>query len=446
MSTFRKIIAGAAALVAVATVTVWILATRERATMPFENLTGEDPKVVAPNNTLLPTMNVATAVGWRTAEKPVAAPGLAVHAFASGLEHPRGIYVLPNGDVLISESNSPPRDNKNGGGGVAGYVIKALMSRAGAMVPSPNRIVLLRDANGDGSAEIKTVLIEGLNSPQGMAWADGRLYIANTDALVGVPFTPGETRITAKPDIVARLPFGFSHWARNVLLAPDGKSIYVAVGSSSNIAERGMAPEAGRAAVHQIDLATGRDTIFAHGLRNPGQMAFEPGTGELFTVVNERDMLGSDLVPDYLTAVKSGGFYGWPWYYWGGVVDERVSPDPDNLRPRVIRPDYSLGPHVAALGIAFGGSAHLGPKYANGAFIAEHGSWNRRPFSGYKVVYVPFAHGKPKGEPSDLLTGFLSSAGEARGRPVALAVDKQGALLVTDDVGGRVWRVVAMAN
>jgi len=442
MSTLKKILIAVAALIIVAIVTIWILATREQATIPFANATGEKPQFVAPDKTLIPTMKVAKAVGWQGTEKPAAVAGLAVQAFASGLDHPRGVYVLPNGDVLVSESNSPPRDGKNGGGGVTGFVMKILMSRAGAGVPSPNKIILLRDADGDGKAEIRSVLIDGLNSPQGMAWANGQLYIGNSDALVRVPLTPGATKITAKPVVVAKLPGGFNHWARNLLLDPDGKSIYVAVGSSSNIAENGMEREDKRAAVHQIDLTTGKDIIFAYGLRNPNQMAFEPDSGKLFAVVNERDMLGSDLVPDYLTEVQFGGFYGWPWYYWGGVIDKRVEPDPDSLQSYVIRPDYALGPHVAALGLAFGKGTALGPQYASGAFVAEHGSWNRRPFSGYKVVFVPFVKGRPTGKPRDVLTGFLSPDEEARGRPVSLAVDGRGALLVTDDVGGKVWRVV----
>jgi len=446
MSTVKKLLIAIAVLILIAVTTIWILATREKATIAFDKTVGVAPQIIAPNETLLPTMKVAPAVGWKGAETPSVAAGLAVKAFASGLRHPRGIYMLPNGDILVSESNSPPRDGENGGGGVVGFVMKTLMARAGAGVPSPNRIMLLRDADGDGTAELKTVLISGLNSPSGMAWLNGQLYIGNTDAVVRVAFTPGQTKITAKPVVVAKLPGGFNHWARNLLLTPDGKSLYVAVGSSSNIAENGMEREAGRAAIHQIDLATGKDIIYAYGLRNANQMAFEPDSGALFTVVNERDMLGSDIVPDYLTEVQFGGFYGWPWYYWGGVLDKRVDPDPDNLSSYAIRPDYSLGPHVAPLGLAFGKGAILGHQYVNGAFIAEHGSWNRRPLSGYKVVFVPFARGKPVGKPSDVLTGFLSKDDEAHGRPVSLVVDKRGALLVTDDVGGRVWRVTAAAK
>lgn len=432
-------------LVVAALIGIYILATSETATLPFDKTVGARPELTEPNETLIPTVNVAKAIGWKPGEKPVAAKGLSVAAFAEGLNHPRWIHVLPNGDVLVSESNSPARTGENGGGGITGFVMNKLMARAGAGVPSPNRIILLRDADGDGKAELKTVLIEGLNSPSGMDWADGQLYIANTDALVRVPFTPGQTRIDAKPVVVAKLPGGYNHWARNLLLAPDGKSIYVAIGSASNIGERGMDLERNRAAILQIELPSGKDRVFAYGLRNPNGMAFEPTTGDLWTVVNERDMIGSDMVPDYLTEVQLGGFYGWPWYYWGGVIDKRVPEPDDDLQSYVIRPDYALGPHVAALGLTFTQGAILGPNYASGAFIAEHGSWNRRPRSGYKVVFVPFAQGKPMGQPQDVLTGFLSADGEARGRPVAVAIGKRGGMMVTDDVGGKVWRVTAAA-
>jgi glucose/arabinose dehydrogenase len=442
MSTKKKLLIAIPIMVALALVAaIYVLATRERATVDFAETVGPGPKIIAPNETLIPTLHVAKAVGWEPGEKPTAAAGLVVKAFAVGLDHPRWLYVLPNGDVLVSESNSPPRDQKNGGDGIDGFVMKKMMERAGAGEPSPNRIILLRDANGDGRAELKTVLIAGLNSPSGMAWADGQLYIGNTDALVRVPFTPGQTRIDAKPVVIAKLPGGFNHWARNLLLAKDGKSIFVAVGSASNIAENGLDREAKRAAIWQIALPSGRERIYAYGLRNPNGLAFEPTTGDLWTTVNERDMIGSDIVPDYLTEVQFGGFYGWPWYYWGGVVDKRVPEPEEDLQSYVIRPDYSLGPHVAALGLAFTEGAILGPKYASGAFIAQHGSWNRRPFAGYNVVFVPFAQGKPMGKPIEVLSGFLSKDEQARGRPVAVAIGKRGGLLVSDDVGGKIWRV-----
>lgn len=446
MTTKKKLlIALPVVLIVAAVAALYVLATREHAEIAFAKVTGPTPELSEPRETLLPTLAVAKAVGWKAGEKPVAAQGLSVAAFAEGLTHPRWIYVLPNGDVLVSESNSPARDAENGGGGITGFIMNRAMARAGAGIPSPNRIILLRDADGDGKAELKTVLIAGLNSPSGMAWADGQLYIGNTDAVVRVPFTPGQTKIDAKPVVVTRLPGGYNHWARNLLLAPDGKSLYVAVGSASNIGERGMELETKRAAILQVALPSGKDRVFAYGLRNPNGMAYEPTTGDLWTVVNERDMLGSDMVPDYLTEVQLGGFYGWPWYYWGGVVDKRVPEPEDDLQSYVIRPDYALGPHVAALGLTFSEGAILGPDYASGAFIAEHGSWNRRPLSGYKLVFVPFAQGKPMGQPRDVLTGFLSPAGEARGRPVAVAIGKRGGLMITDDVGGKIWRVTAAA-
>jgi glucose/arabinose dehydrogenase len=441
----KLLIALPVVLIVAAVAALYVLATREHAEIAFAKVTGPTPELSEPRETLLPTLAVAKAVGWKAGEKPVAARGLSVAAFAEGLTHPRWIYVLPNGDVLVSESNSPARDAENGGGGITGFIMNRAMARAGAGIPSPNRIILLRDADGDGKAELKTVLIAGLNSPSGMAWADGQLYIGNTDAVVRVPFTPGQTKIDAKPVVVTRLPGGYNHWARNLLLAPDGKSLYVAVGSASNIGERGMELETKRAAILQVALPSGKDRVFAYGLRNPNGMAYEPTTGDLWTVVNERDMLGSDMVPDYLTEVQLGGFYGWPWYYWGGVVDKRVPEPEDDLQSYVIRPDYALGPHVAALGLTFSEGAILGPDYASGAFIAEHGSWNRRPLSGYKLVFVPFAQGKPMGQPRDVLTGFLSPAGEARGRPVAVAIGKRGGLMITDDVGGKIWRVTAAA-
>ncbi|MGC6328412.1 PQQ-dependent sugar dehydrogenase [Rhizorhabdus sp. FW153] len=444
MTTKKKILLSLPLVALIAAgVGFYVMATAESATVDFAAVVGTKPKLVDPKEQMIPTVAVAKAVGWKTGETPTAAAGLSVAPFAEGLDHPRWIYVLPNGDVLVSESNSPPRDKDNGGGGVTGFVMNRMMARAGAGVPSPNRIILLRDADGDGKAEVKTVLISGLNSPSGMAWADGQLYIGNTDALVRVPFQPGQTKIDAKPVIVAKLPGGYNHWARNLLLAPDNKSIYVAVGSASNIGERGMELEQKRAAILQIELPSGKDRIFAYGLRNPNGLAFEPTTGDLWTTVNERDMIGSDLVPDYMTEVQLGGFYGWPWYYWGGYIDKRVPEPEQDLQSYVIRPDYALGPHVAALGMTFAKDAILGPDYASGAFVAEHGSWNRRPRSGYKLVYVPFAQGKPMGKPRDVLTGFLSPSEEARGRPVAVAVGKRGGLLVTDDVGGKVWRVTA---
>lgn len=424
-------------------VTAFVLLTRETATLPVDQVVGPKPAMAEPHSPLIPTIRIAKAEGWSGNATPKPAAGLAVNLFADGLDHPRGLYVLPNGDVLVAESNSPPRDAHNGGDGIRGHVMNFVMRLAGAAAPSPNRIMLLRDTNGDGRADMKTVLISGLNSPSGMALVNGQLYIGNTDGLVRVPFTPGMTKITDKPKLVVKLPGGHDHWARNIVAAPDGKSIFVGIGSASNIADKGLDLEQKRAAIWQVNLADGSDRIYAYGLRNPYGLAFEPETGDLWTTVNERDMLGSDLVPDYLTQVQFGGFYGWPWYYWGGYIDKRV-PEPDeDMQSYVVRPDYALGPHVAALGLTFARGAALGKNYASGAFIAEHGSWNRRPLSGYKLVYIPFAKGKPAGKPVDVLTGFLSANDRAQGRPVSVAVDSKGSLLVTDDVGNRVWRVTA---
>jgi glucose/arabinose dehydrogenase len=440
MSTTKKLLIAMPLMLLAALIGIYLWAATEHAELDFARTLGTQPEITPPKTVLLPTVNVAEAIGWGVGEKPVPAARLSVAPFAEGLDHPRWLLVLPNGDVLVSESNSPPRN----GGGIKGMIMRAMMKKAGAGVPSPNRISLLRDADGDGKAELRTVLISGLNAPSGIAWRDGQLYIANTDALVRVPFTPGQTKISAKPVVVAKYPGGGGHWARNVILARDGKSAFVAIGSSNNIAEDGIDKEKGRAQIIQVELPSGKSRVFAYGLRNPNGLAFEPSTGDLWTTVNERDMMGSDSPPDYLAEVQLGGFYGWPWYFWGGLVDKRVEePVEDIMQSYVIRPDYSLGPHVAALGMAFAEGSALGPNYASGAFIAEHGSWNRRPLSGYKVVFVPFAQGKPKGKPIDVLTGFVNGDEEAHGRPVAVAIGKNGGLLVTDDVGNKVWQVTA---
>jgi glucose/arabinose dehydrogenase len=363
-----------------------------------------------------------------------------VQPFAAGLDHPRWLYRLPNGDVLVAETNSPPRK----GPGVVTTVMNFLMGRAGAGVPSANRITLLRDADGDGVAETRSAFMTGLNSPFGMTLMDGQLYIGNTDALVRVPYTEGATRITAKPERVIPLNGGGNHWARNVIAAPDGKTLYVGVGSASNIAENGMDAEKYRANILQVWPKDKNWRIYAAGLRNPNGMAINPKSGQLWTVVNERDMLGSDLAPDYLTQVEFGDHFGWPWYYWGGYPDDRVEPKNPALQQYAKRPDYALGPHVAALGLTFASDAKLGDRFTNGVFVGEHGSWNRKPLSGYKVVYIPFGDtGFPaaNAKPVDVLGGFLNKDGEAQGRPVGVITDKAGALLVADDVGNTIWRV-----
>lgn len=419
---------------------LWWALQPDPAQLPITAVQGERPKISAPRAQTIPTIAVADAVGWKNGAMPVAAPGLKVAAFAQGLAHPRWLYRLPNGDILVAETNSPPRDVA----GIEGLVMGYLMKKGGAAVASPNRITLLRDTNGDGVADARSVLIGGLNSPTGMALMDGSLYIADTDALLRVPFTAGQTKIDAKPEKVIALNGGGNHWARTLLADPAGQYLYVGVGSSTNIADHGMAAEKYRANILQVDVKAKTFRVFGAGLRNPQGMAFEPKSGALWVAVNERDMLGSDIVPDYITRVGLGDNFGWPWFYWGGHQDFRVEPENPALQEYSKRPDFAMGPHVAALGLAFANDAKLGAQYANGAFVGEHGSWNRVPVSGYKVVYVPFGdRGFPvKGaKPRDVLSGFLNAKGEAQGRPVGVITDATGALLVADDVGNTIWRV-----
>ncbi len=418
------------------------LAWPDTAKLDVNQVAGKTPDIAAPRIQMLPTIGVAKAVGWPKGAMPTPAAGLGVQPFATGLDHPRWMYRLPNGDVLVAETNSPPRE----GPGIVTRVMNFLMGRAGAGVPSANRITLLRDADGDGTAETRSTFMTGLNSPFGMTLMNGQLYIGNTDALVRVPYADGATKITAKPERVIKLNGGGNHWARNVIAAADGKTLYVGVGSSSNIAENGMDAEKYRANILQVWPADKNWRIYAAGLRNPNGMAINPRSGQLWTVVNERDMLGSDLAPDYLTQVEFGDHFGWPWYYWGGYPDSRVEPKNPALQQYAKRPDYALGPHVAALGLTFANDAKLGARFTNGAFVGEHGSWNRKPLSGYKVVYIPFGDtGFPaaKAKPVDILGGFLNADGEAQGRPVGVITDKTGALLVADDVGNAIWRVSA---
>ena len=439
----RKHILIIAGIFIVAAIAFWFwLRQPDVAQLKEEQVMGPRPTIGSPRVQSFPTIKVADAVGWPQGGAPTPAPGLAVKAFARNLDHPRWLYRLPNGDVLVAETNSPPRE----GGGIAGMVMGYLMKKGGAGVPSANRITLLRDADGDGVAESRTVLLSGLNSPFGMALMGGYLYIGDTDALVRVPYKEGETRIAAKPETVVKLNPGGNHWARNVIAAPDGKTLYVTVGSSSNIAENGLDAERYRANILQVYPEAKTFRVFAAGLRNPNGLAIEPKSGELWVTVNERDMLGSDLVPDYMSQVSLGDNFGWPWYYWGGYPDKRVEPGNPQLQQYSKRPDYALGAHTASLGLAFAGDAKLGPRFANGAFVGQHGSWNRVPVAGYKVVYVPFGtNGFPaKGaKPVDVLTGFLNQDGAAQGRPVGVITDKTGALLVADDVGNVIWRVAA---
>ncbi len=415
----------------------------ERSQLPPHADVGPQPTLPEPTTTVLPTVNIAPAKGWPDGATPTPAAGLAVNAFANGLDHPRWLYVLPNGDVLVAETNGPPRDAK----GIKGWAMQQVRKRAGATVPSANRITLLRDADGDGVAEVRTPFLENLNSPFGMVLVGGDFYVANADALVRFPYTAGATRIAAPGTKIVDLPGGpiNHHWTKNVIANRDGSRLYVTVGSNSNVAENGMGNEVDRAAILEVDPAKGTRRLFASGLRNPNGLGWEPKTGVLWTVVNERDELGSDLVPDYLTAVKDGGFYGWPYSYFGRHVDTRVQPPRPDLVGKAIVPDYALGSHVAPLGLTFYEGSLLPQRYAGGAFIGEHGSWNRRPLSGYKVVFVKFEGGRPVGIKEDVLTGFVDADGNALGRPVGVAVDRAGALLVADDVGNVIWRVTPAA-
>lgn len=403
--------------------------------------TGPNPALPAPNKTLIPTVNVAPLTGWPTGGAPTPAPGTRVTAFARDLAHPRWLLVLPNGDVLVAESAAPPKPE--GSGGVKAWVTGLFMKHAGAAVPSANRITLLRDVDGDGVAEFRSVLLSGLHSPFGMALVGDRLFVANADAVLGFPYQTGDTTISAPGTKLVDLPGGINqHWTKNLLASPDGRRLYVSVGSNSNVGERGMAAEEGRAAIWQVDVAAGTHRLFATGLRNPVGMAWDAAGRTLWTVVNERDELGSDLVPDYLTSVRDGGFYGWPYSYYGQHVDTRVQPAQPALVATAIAPDYALGPHTASLGLASSaGSALPAPFAGEGMFIGQHGSWNRKPHSGYKVIFVPFQAGRPVGTPVEVLSGFLNAEGKAQGRPVGVAIDRRGALLVADDAGNSVWRV-----
>ncbi|NMM15412.1 MAG: sorbosone dehydrogenase family protein [Rhodoferax sp.] len=420
-----------------------LAACSEMAKLPVSAGTGPQPVLPPPQTTLIPTVNIAPAKGWSPGATPQAAAGTRVAAFASGLDHPRWLYVLPNGDVLVAETNAPPKPED--GRGLKGWVMGLVMKQAGAAVPSANRITLLRDTDGDGVADVRSVLLEGLNSPFGMALVGNNLFVANSDAVLRFPYTAGATHITAPGTKVVDLPAGpiNHHWTKNLIATPDGSQLYVTVGSNSNVAERGMAAETERAAIWTVDPQSGAHRIFASGLRNANGMAWEPQSGVLWTVVNERDELGSDLVPDYMTSVRDGAFYGWPYSYYGQHIDQRVTPQRPDLVAKAIAPDYALGPHTASLGLVSSLGTSLPAPFANGMFIGQHGSWNRRPHSGYKVIFVPFEGGQPAGAPLDVLTGFLSEDGHAWGRPVGVALDKQGALLVADDVGNVIWRVSA---
>jgi len=419
-----------------------VAACGDVATLPVNAGIGPLPALPPPHKTLLPTVKVAPAQGWADGDKPVAAPGLVVSAYATGLDHPRWLTVLPNGDILVAETNAPPKPED--GKGVKGWVMKQLMKRAGAGTPSADRIMLLRGVKGDGTAESRSVFLERLHSPFGMALVGNDFYVANSDGIVRYPYVDGATRIDAAATTVTPLPAGpiNHHWTKNVIASTDGARLYATVGSNSNVSENGMAAEEGRAAIWEIDRESGASRLFATGLRNPNGMAWG-SDGKLWTVANERDELGSDLVPDYLTSVREGAFYGWPYSYYGQHVDERPQPQRPDLVAKAVAPDYALGPHTASLGLVASTGATLPAPFTNGMFVGQHGSWNRNPPSGYKVIFVPFADGKPSAMPIDVLTGFLAGDGAAKGRPVGVAIDKSGALLVADDVGNIVWRVTA---
>jgi glucose/arabinose dehydrogenase len=402
---------------------------------------GPNPQMPEPQSSLLPTVNIAPATSWAEGAKPAAGPGLSVAAFAKGLEHPRWLYTLPNGDILVAETNAPPKPED--GNGIKGWFMKLAMRRSTGPAKSANRIRFLRDADGDGIAEVDKTFLDGLNSPFGMALIGDNFYVANTDSVMRYPYANGA--ITGDGQKLADLPGGplNHHWTKNIIASPDGKKLYATVGSNSNVAENGIDKEAGRAAIWEIDLDTGKTREFATGLRNPNGMGWEPSTKTLWTVANERDELGDNLVPDYLTSVKEGGFYGWPYSYWGQHVDQRVKDQKPDLVAKAIVPDYGLGAHVAALGLTFDEGSQLTAPYKGGAFIGLHGSWNRSERAGYKVIFVPFQNGRPSGQPIDVLSGFIDAEENARGRPVGVAFDKSGALLVADDVGGVIWRVAS---
>jgi glucose/arabinose dehydrogenase len=409
------------------------------ARLPVDAGIGPKPLLPPPSEAPIPLINVVTAKGWAPGQMPIPMSGTRVTPFARNLDHPRWLYVLPNGDVLVAETNAPKRPDE--GKGIRGYFFRKFQKKAGGAVPSPNRIILLRDTNGDGVADTRSVFLANLNSPFGMALVGNNFYVANSDAVVRVPYSTGELSISSRPVKVADIPGGTlnHHWTKSLVASRDGSRLFVGVGSNSNAAENGIDKEEGRAAIWEIDPATGSHRVFATGLRNPVGLAWQPDTGALWVAVNERDELGSDLVPDYMTSVREGGFYGWPYSYYGQHIDDRVKPQRPDLVERAIVPDYALGPHTASLGLAWAGATSLPLK--NGMFVGQHGSWNRKPRSGYKVIFVPFANGMPVGAPVDVLTGFVMPNGDAMGRPVGVAIDNRGGLLVADDVGNAVWRV-----
>lgn len=445
MSTLKKIAVGLLVVPLLLAVAAWWVLRGDTADLSLEQVSGTDPQLAEPDPETIPTVAVARPIGWEEGAAPEAAEGLVVNRFAEGLEHPRVIYTMPNGDVLVSESNAPERIVA-GGGAITNWIAGLLFSRAGAAVPSPDKVLLLRDADGDGVAEERHELLSGLSSPSGLAWHDGKLYVATHNALLRFDYEEGANAVTGDAVKLVDLPPAGNHWMRNIILSPDGAKLYIAIGSASNIGDAGIEAERNRAAIHEFDLASGLARLFGQGMRNPNGLAWNPWNGELWVTVNERDQLGSDLVPDYLTNVPVGVNYGWPWVYWGDVIDERVEiPMPNFLTTYTRTPEYALGPHVAALGLVFTREgSRMGQAFAQGAFIARHGSWNRKPRSGYDVVFVRFdERGNPLGKPVPVLSGFLAGDGETHGRPTWVAWDKTGALLVSDDTANIIWRVMA---
>lgn len=428
-----------------AAVAAFALTACAKAPPPPDQGYGANPELPAPQEDgALPTLNTATAVGWPEGTAPTAPAGFVVTRYAEGLTHPRWLYVLPNGDVLVAESSTRPAE----GGGIMGWIRNNVQRRAGAIADDANRVTLLRDSDGDGDVDERHVFAQNLNQPFGMVLVGGYIYIANTDAVLRFPYAAGATSVSGAGERVLEIPYNEGsngHWTRNLVANADGSKIYVSVGSVSNIADEGMEIEQGRAAIWEMNPDGSEARVYASGLRNPVGMGWAPGTNTLWTAVNERDMLGDNLVPDYMTSVRDGGFYGWPYYYYGDHRDERVA-IPANVRLQApIAPDYALGAHTASLGLHFYTASALPEQYRGGAFVGQHGSWNRSERSGYKVIFVPFADGTPNGQPQDFLTGFLDDRGRARGRPVGVATDRAGALLVADDAGDIVWRVAPAA-
>lgn len=427
-------------LAVVLAVVIWQLLFPASTTISEQADYGQSPQLVEPHKTLVPVLRPAKAVGWPDNQAPSPASGLEINAFVSGLDHPRWLYVMPNGDVLVAESNAP--DGSGLCSGFKNFAAGVVLNYSGARTPSADRISLHRDTNGDGVADESHVFADGLYSPFGIALVEGHLYIANADALIRFPYRTGQIKLTESPEVIAELPSGMNHhWTKNIIQSADGQALFITVGSNSNVGECGPEAEEGRAAIHRFDLESGELELFAHGLRNPVGMAIEPSTEQLWTVVNERDELGSDLVPDYATSVNKGDFFGWPYLYFGDKPQPDLDPRWSNSHPAARAPDYALGAHTASLDLEFSYESTLPEKWRGGLFVSQHGSWNRQPVSGYRVIYIPFIDGMPNGEPVELVSGFLDSEGNARGRPAGMALDGTGALLIADDVGNVIWRV-----